>query len=328
LRASSSELASRACRPEDPASTSRPEFDRGRGEVPEFACAPTARQISRRIGLAWSVLLDAIFGSPDTVRKTIRARIVGRQNGATYLTDQHVGSALRAAAHLLEQETLKPHEYLLARRELLRRDRTRWMHGGNLMLPAEGQIERVAGDWDRALKAAGLQPRSTTHGRVNKPYTEAEVLELCLNELSTLPTAEEMRLYAIARGLPMARRKQPYGQTVKDVTAARAARGLTTPATRLPVSQRPDYSAPTNRSPRGPGRAPKRLDEQQLLAGLVVFLDELCPDEWATQEMLLALSTTDSRIPAPSSVTRHGGCDEVLGRARAVRRERRFDRSA
>ena len=59
------------------------------------------------------------------------------------------------------------------------------------MFPTEGQIVRVAGDWDRALKLAGLNPRSKASGpKAGLP--PAEVLELCLDEFGALPTVHEI----------------------------------------------------------------------------------------------------------------------------------------
>lgn len=106
--------------------------------------------------MAWPDLLHALFGG-DVVR------FLGRQRGMAAdrdLTAEHIGHALRLIATRLGVRTLRPGQYEAARSDLLAAGARRHRHGQRISLPTAGQIERVAGNRDRALGLAALQPRT------------------------------------------------------------------------------------------------------------------------------------------------------------------------
>lgn len=76
-----------------------------------------------------------------------------------WLTEEHVDSVLRLVARRLGVDTLNPAQYRAETEAMVRADRARWLHGGQLRLPNPDQVEACAGSWDRTLAHAGPRAR-------------------------------------------------------------------------------------------------------------------------------------------------------------------------
>jgi predicted transcriptional regulator len=129
---------------------------------------PQAHEICRQLAgvngkpFPWRGLLDVVFSDIDLTRLQVQRQAATQIQVSEYLREEHVYYALNRAAQLLEQCSLLPDEYEHARAELIRRDRSRFRHGGHLehLLPTVSQILSLTGDdWDAALVLADLAPR-------------------------------------------------------------------------------------------------------------------------------------------------------------------------
>ena len=137
--------------------------------------APTAKQIASRLRMPWHDVLELALSGRDPIRALGRrdgARNLGRrddgetddggrgENGAdAEQLFQEAVTALRVIALRLETETLTPDAYAEERQRMLIATRRQRELGLGIELPTHGQITGLLGDWDRALKEAGLQSR-------------------------------------------------------------------------------------------------------------------------------------------------------------------------
>jgi hypothetical protein len=188
----------RAANPAAPGSVTTRAFDAARATA-GFPDCPTARTLCyERLDMSWPELKVIALDPKRSV-----SAIVGRRYsyGPTdmQLTLPRAVFALRLVAMRLKRRTLAEKEYGSACDLLMRSDRRAYRHGGLLRLPTNNQIVRIAGSWEAALAAAGLQPPSQSSRRPCRSLEEA--LDLHLARYGFLPSAKNLRRFMNAEGL-------------------------------------------------------------------------------------------------------------------------------
>lgn len=217
----------RAAAGPDARTVSRARFDAARAGAGHPAL-PAAAQIVRRLGVAFSEVLDRALADTDQTM-WLASRHAKAPRPAAVTETAH---SLRVVAAHLRAETLTPGQYRRVRAELLTVDDARHRHGGRLLLATEAQIRAAAGgDWQQALTDAGLTRGPTSTGRrpTRRAVAVDEALERCLDYHGALPSGQALERFAAAHGFALKRRDAPWAQLVARVRERRAAAGRWTP---------------------------------------------------------------------------------------------------
>lgn len=309
------------CRPDDPMALTQRQFDAGRQLVPEHADAPTARQICTRLGTSWPSLLRMLFeAGRDPARSTGAWQ---REDEDHELTMERIVAALQIVAVRRGADTLRPHEYLQSRTELLQGGRRKHRHGTAPDLPTVGQIERVAVSWDRALQAAGLLERPASVGNVASKVAYVEAVRRFLETQGAMPTTSTLQEFAQHQGFPLPR-KPPGGHpaALRDVHDAFLKQGRWAPPAPPRRGQHPpyDYASVSTRQA-GEQRRRKRVQKEDCVSGVIAYLDAL-PANGKVSQKDYGSWRTGTRHPAASAFQRYGGWTKLLAEAREQRRAR------
>lgn len=228
----------------DPRRVSQRAFDKARPRS-DFPDLPSARNIVRSLKLGWTDVL-ALAHEPEG---GLAQRLGRKQMHAIedYLSADHVAYVLRLVALRLGTRSLSLSDYSTERAAMLRRDRARWLHGGQLILPNEDQVITVMGSWEQALASAGLSaPRAERRRRstkIQRVPTIPDLLERFHYHYRVQPSLEELRTFARANGIPFpGMRGILFNDALAEWKEQRAAQGLPAPAAPPPPSQRADYT--------------------------------------------------------------------------------------
>lgn len=311
----------RVADPGRPAQVSQRAWDAARASA-GFADAPTAKQVSARLRLPWRGCLAIALASDLDLDQSLGRRF-GEPDDPT-LGVEAIRAALRTVALRLKKRTLSIADYTSERREMLSAVRRALLHPGELTLPTEGQIRRVAGSWEQALILAGLEPRPTPAG--SKGLSIVEALDLHLEAHGFLPSTRQLERFARAQGFALAKRRRCYADYFSELATARAEWGKWTPAavpTRGGLPE-PDYEADgmlPAAEPR-PGRRRKRWTRPECVTALQLFLDELPPGARPTQRRYQEAARKRAEFPSLRSLQTHGAFSELLAEARSAGRTR------
>jgi hypothetical protein len=273
-----------------------------------YADAPTAKQTAARFGMPWEAVLALALDPTRSVDS-----VLGKKEGEEdqpWLTDEDVRAALRIVARRLGKKTLKPVEYRLERRKMLDAARRSRLHQSELSLPTEGQIERITGSWDKALKIARLKSRPQTGGGTGVPIVA--VLELFLGTYGYLPGVAQLEGFARAQGIPLAKRRKPYADYIAALMAERAEWGKWTPPHSLAGAKPkldepvPGLSALLARFPKAQKRK-KRWTREECDEALVGLLAEWPNNRRLNEDAYQEASRGRDDLPSLSSLQRRGG---------------------
>lgn len=302
-------------------------------ERPGLVSAPSAEAMHlhfNRLGsgrLSWEQIVGLALSEPGP--RVSRLTVAGRLPMAPYLGEDHVFFALRRVARVAGVDTLAPYEYMRGRDEQLRRDARR---GGLLrdLLPTEGQITTICGDWKRALDLAGLQPlvrrlprRTAVAPRRGLPLADAIVLFCAVN--GRFPGLLLLGRFAEACGFAV-ETVDTYSDAVEAARELLALHGLPVPAER-PVNwgkvRRWEY--PRDGVPGAPARdsvgSPGFYTRELCIVALRVWDLELAATGKRTQKRYLAWQI-GSEWPAPKVFSRYGGLTALRAEAFRANAER------
>lgn len=319
--------------PEEPTSVSEAAWDvaRKRSSPPN---APSARAIRARLAGAerrsfpWRELLELVFDEsrdPERVH-ALRARVAADGE----LDERHVYYALRRAAGELGRKTLAPDAYVRVREELIARARQRRRGSSKgvapayqftaRLLPTVGQVERIAGDWDRALELAGLESRPEHGARVRKRGMPiAEALDRFADEADGWFCRREQLLeYARDRGITVAAREPGvvWREYVAAAKALRDARGVTSRGL-PPPGVYPDYPGRGGGARRRPAtKPPGYWTPERCVAAVKRYFDDPTTGPNRSQKGYLAWSVGRDDAPAPNAFAKLGGWKAVSAMAR------------
>lgn len=314
--------------PDEPTLVTQAAWDAGRTPSGHPG-APSARAICARLAdrdgkpFPWRELLELVFDdSLDMERSHARRRGEAESDG---FTDAHVYYALRRVARELDTTTLVPDQYGRTREDLLAGDRRRQC-GGLLreLMPTVGQIERVAGGWDRALELAELEPRPELSGSRPAPG---------------MPTVAALELYAEATdgwfcnrtvlqqfardrdfGLAAQEPGTSWSDHIAEATARREARGEPIKGM-APPGVRPSCAGIGDGGQKRRAQAirpPGFWTLERCLDAIRRFLAELSSGVNPTQKRYLAWSNGREDASAPAAFAQYGGWKVLLAIARGA----------
>jgi hypothetical protein len=306
----------RAADANEPERVSQSRYDAARAQA-GYGDAPSARQTAARFKMPWSELL-ALALSGRNVEKALGYRF--GEDEDDLLGEADVRVALRAVAFRLHRKTLSRVEYIEERERMLASARRHWLHESPLTLPSANQIERVAGDWEAALQAAGLGPRPVP---VKRPgMAPLDVLELALEAHGALPSGRfELARFAAANQIALSRfeRGKVWPDYIAELRERRAEWGKWTPTAAPAPDNRPDFSKPIALPPDTPARQKKRWTREECLVALTGLLAELPASQRLTLRVYQQKSRGRPELPALGSLQRHGSFTELVAEARRVR---------
>jgi hypothetical protein len=309
----------RLAKPERPERVSQRAYNAARAAA-GYADAPTAKQTAARLGMGWSELL-AFALEPAASREIALGRRLG-QREEPWLGEDDVRAALKTVALRLKKKTLMPAEYRQERERMLDEAGRAWRHQGELALPTEGQIERVAGSWDDALVMAGLKRREHDHS-THRGVAVIDAIELFLEAYGALPTTVELEAFARRQGFPMSQREMSHSEAIEQLRYRRLEWGKWTPLSIPRKRDRPDYSSEVKlpKNVGGVGSRRKRWTREACLEALARLIEETA-GERLTQRKYQELSARRTDLPPLSSLQQHGRWSEIVADARQARLSR------
>lgn len=299
-------------------------FDREAAKHARYADLPRAYRLSEILKQSWRDLVALALLPAREREKTLTMR--QKVEDAGWQTHEQAEFALRLVACRLGWiVTLTPSDYRREREAMLS-EQGPSRELGEDALPTENQILALFGDWDSALRAAGLQPRDDA-ARPPATPTIVEVLDRCYTAHGTEPTLGELRTFAGANGIPFPRqqRGRAYSDYVTEWKDARRAQQLAVPDGPPPKRDRPDYSVDVGAALEGERRQEKHSPESCRL-WLRWYLDERLRGERPSQRGFADWAAGKPGAPGTSAIDRHcKGLVEGLRDARRLPRGARPD---
>ncbi len=236
--------------PNEPEAVTQRAFDVARAASATHADLPGAKRIAERLGWPWSLVLAVAHEPEDRHAHALGAKSRG-PTSESWLTEEHVAAVLTIVAGRLSADTVSVTEYQAECEEMLRTDRARWVHGGNLPLPTPREVIYKLGSWDEALRIAGLK---LPHQRPPRPREKRapslpDLMERFHDHYGVQPTVLDLQEFARGNGIPYPDpRRVKFSAGRKEWLARRRANGLTAPkVVRRPVGRPPRNSRPTPR---------------------------------------------------------------------------------
>lgn len=301
--------------PSDPAALTQLAYNAGRTAA-GYADAPSGKQIAARLGMPWRELVELAVDPTLDKDKTI-GRQLGRED-EEWLGPGTVRAALKTVAMRLGRSTLRPDEYLAERERVLDEARRAVRHKGEPLLPSEGQILRIAGSWDKALRLAGLKPRERDD---HKGVSVVEALEWALESRGALPTRRELEAFAASNGFSVAWKEMAWSAALVELRRRRAEWGKWTPPASPPLGSRPDYAVEVSLPASTARRRRARWTREECVNAIARLLGEL-GGERLTQRAYQQRARLDPDLPPLSSLQRHGTFAEIVADARCKRGRR------
>jgi hypothetical protein len=303
--------------PQAPTEVSQRAFDAARPRSASFKDIPAARNIAAILRIPWSDVLT-LAQEPIGVQNH---RLSRKQTSAEqdWLTDDHIAFVLKLVAQRLNVTTLTTSQYRMGREAILKIDRARWLHGGQLLLPTHTQIRFAAGDWDKALALADLasRPGLGDQGLAKPAPGTVEVLERCYEAHGAQPSAAELRTFARANGIPYRKNAdKTWLEAISEWKANRRAKGLPVPNGLPPRKKRPDYGTDVGAALPGERRRSKWDDVEDCIPYVQRYLAQFPAGQRSTQIGYRDWSATqDPRPPHVSAFRQHGGWEAVRRKA-------------
>jgi hypothetical protein len=317
--------------PSAPETVTQRAFDDARARSVARAELPPARRITEQLALPWREVL-AVAHAPANKHSFLLGRKETEASAQTWLTPEYVAFALRLVARRLNTNTLTPGEYRVERERMLREDRARWLHGGQLLLPNEDQIRAaagspiangpVAGSWDAALRLAGLGANERVPRKITQRILlRVEVIERFHDHYGEKPSAKAVEAFARGNKLALsAERGRSWGDIFAEWEQQRRERGLPAPRVVRRAGGRghkaPDYSHDVGAA--RPGEEPykrKWADADACAAWIKRYLAQLGPNERSTVRGYDDWARTQPGAPRASRFGQHGGWEALRRRA-------------
>jgi hypothetical protein len=326
--------------PSEPTRVTQRTFDAARAHSSEFPDLPAARQIAAELRWLWQEVLAVAHEPPEK-----HGLLLGRKNTEPeqdWLTEDYVASVLKRVARRLgtpgaePAATVTPGAYRVEREAMLRRDRAHWLHGRKLLLPTDEQIKVAVGDWDTALRLAGLKtdvrPPRAIHQVI---LTRVEVMERFYDHYEEQPTQVGLNAFARGNKLPMSGEGgRLYSEAINEWRQQRRDSGLPEPRAVKRVGGRgadgrpakaPDYSKDVGAARPGEYLHRGKWSNADACAEWVArYIASLGPGEWSTKNGYENWARQRPEAPDSFQFWRHGGWGPVrqLAQARTRMRER------
>jgi hypothetical protein len=233
-----------------------------------------------------------------------------------WLTEEYVAFALRLVARRLGKSTLSLRDYRLERDRMLRSDRARFIHGGQLILPNEEQVITRVGSWEEALRLAGMAPSQRARQDARPEHASApticDLLERFYEHYEAQPTARDLKAFASGNGIPYSNeRGARFSEALAAWKAARQARGLSVPDKPPPLKARADYSRDVGAAREVERRRHKWSDVEQCVTWMARYLEELPATARSTMRSYRDWTQDQDGAPAPDTLIQHGGFERI-----------------
>jgi hypothetical protein len=314
------------------ASPGRPEavtqraFDAARAGSSAHGWLPSARQIAEQLKLSWPETLAAAREPEDRQPHKLGAASRG-PTSVDWLTEEHAAAVLQLVARRLSANTVSAAEYEAQCAQLLRTDRARWFHGGNLLLPTPRQLVHRFGSWDEALRKAGLKlpyeraPRPRPRPAPSFP----DLMERFHDEYAVQPTAKALQEFARGNGIPYPDpRRVKFSDGLREWLEQRRANGEPSPRVihrrpgRVPGNRRPaprpDYSRDVNAARPGErrlgGHRQIKWTREDCIASVARYLEDTAGSR-STQRGYSSWAAAQESVPHRSTLELHGGWEAM-----------------
>ena len=326
------EVSKLAC-PSAPRAVSQRSFDEARAASgnPHL---PAARNIASSLGMPW---VDVLHLAHEPERA--HSFLLGRKQTSEeqdWLGDEYVIFVLHLVARRLGRDTLSLRDYSMECDRMLRGDRARWLHGGQLVLPNEEQIITHVGSWEAALRLAGMEPshRATGNARRGRRSipTLCDLLERFYEHHEAQPSLKDLTAFARGNGIPYpSERRERFGAAMAAWKADRRARGLPVPEKLPPrrarAEARVNYSRDVGAAREGERPLKRWEDTEECVAWMVRYLEGLPAGARSTRRAYRDWTLRQDGAPAPNTLAQHGGFERIRRlaqeRIRAARRPAR-----
>lgn len=307
--------------PSEPTTATQRAFDAVRTSSPTYTDLRAARQIAAELDLPWRVVLR--LAHEPTARQSHALSLQGRGwSPEGWLTNDRIAYALRLVAGRLGLMTLTMGAYDAERDALLSEDRRDWLHGRRLRLPSAEAIRLASGDWDAAIRLAGLEANARPSREIRQVIlSRLDVMDRFYDHYGEQPTKRALEAFARGNSIPMSDEgRRLWSETVVEWRQRRRERGLPDP--RVPQrkggrgAKAPDYSAnvgagrPSEQSHRG-----KWSDEKACVEWVGRYLASLTARERSTQDGYRRWVNQYPGAPSPSRFAQHGGWEAVRSAA-------------
>jgi hypothetical protein len=329
--------------PDEPEKVSQRAWDEAR-EQSSVSKLPRAKRLAEQLAMPWPKVLQVAHEPEKSYPQWLAQRgdTIDRQD---WLTEDYIAHCLKSVAYRLGVDYLSGDRYDSEREQMLKEDRARWLHGGQLLLPTAKQIRtalaqkrerkarsgskqakektkagrargpRMAGAWREALEIAGLKTRRKP-GTQKTSVDAIELFERCYAVYGVQPTAEEAIRFAWANRIPF-NAKQAKG-AVGRWKRYRRKQGLGVPDKPPPRDQRPDYTKDVGAGRPSDPRAKRNWSNiEDCLPHVVRYLEELPPGAVAARGSYRSWEIRQKDAPADRSFQQHGGWSKMLSLAQA-----------
>jgi hypothetical protein len=304
---------------EVPAKLTQVLFDAHRADA-GHPLAPTAKRICARLRGSWDDVRRRAF-DPTTDASVLAGRRRGSSERPCSL--EEAAAALALVARRLGVSCVSKRVYVQERNAVLNADKKRWLHGGRVWLPTEGQM-LFGRTWAEIETAAGLEHSSGK--KITPPDVRTQnvldLIELALETKGALPSKRDLEAFAAASGRQCPRYKMRHPEYIELLRKRRKESGLPTPDRMLAQAERPDFSV-----------VPEEVvlvslrngvwSRDACVAAFVRALDEANGE--LTQRAYQALSVGRRDLPAAARFEQYGGFGVIRDEARALRRKRFTD---
>jgi DNA-binding MarR family transcriptional regulator len=281
-----------------------------------YGAIPKANEVQRQLAgydgrpFAWPELLEFVFDESRDIKKRHEDRMSAPERAINH---GDIEVALLMAANALSLPTVLPDQYEELRDSLIAAAATRLEADAIAeRLPTRSQIEREAGDWDKALEIAGLEPRSaaaplpSTRGA---SMTDAIVRYYASH--GNLPTSTELREYAVEtdfaleglRGMPWAEHIEAGITLISDLDLPLPPQyGVGPPDDWQPITL--DGDLPPRRSP--------EYTRVGVMEAVVAFVEQLPARQTAQSRRWRTFSRGKRGVPSLKALAAHGGLDHLV----------------
>jgi hypothetical protein len=311
--------------PAEPEAITQRAFDVERKNSTNHASLPPARRVTERLKLSWREVL-AVAHAPEAGQSRLLAMKDKAPRSTDWLSERHAAAVLQLAAARLGADTVSTNEYRVEREKVLAVNRSRWMHGRNLLLPTAEQITNAAGSWDEALRFAGLQQSRNVGPKGKKPNAPPlpDLMERFYEAHGVQPTRPALQEWARASNIPYPSpqgRPNAFRSAREEWGERRRAAGEPDPkppphGKGRKAAVRPDYS--TNKgAPLPHERRRDRWDEDSCVAAVARYVAQLPPGKRArsTSRGYRAWAADQEHAPTMTTIRRHCKSWEVARRA-------------
>ncbi len=310
--------------PDEPEAVTQRAFDAARAHSPAHATLPRARQVTERLRLPWSEVLELAQLPVQTQQRRLSKK--AGEEEQDWVSAEHVGAVLGIVAARLGVTTLTEIQYSVERERMLAESKRR---KPALLLPTGAQIRfamrrEIHGDphratptkgtWDRALELAGLETNQRPARKV-AGVGPVELLETAYEKFGTQLTVGEVEVFAKANGIRYsAARKRKWSEIVAAWKQGRTERGLAVPDGPPPLPERPDYAVGVGAARDGEQRYNK-WDRDDCVAVLVEYVEQIPAGQRAGARHYRVWARNQTRAPHEMTLRRHGGWSKLLALA-------------